>query len=224
MGSMRDEMAKVVASLEEPTNDQPSTQPTENNAMQETAGSHVNDSLTLWCLATVKEKSHTTGITGIQLARLFENAFPDKAKRNQGQISACLKTLSDQGRLARTPVIGKSIDGRDCETHAYFLAPEGEADRVKAERKAKRLKAKNKSKRAVHPNSLKNLKKSPLRQPKVNEAQAELPLVPRAEVPAPAKGVSVKAAITLSINGNDIALSLAEAKRVHEELSSVFAG
>lgn len=223
MGSMRDEMAKVVASWEEPTNDQPSTQPTENNAMQETAGT---DSLTLWCLATVKEKSHTTGITGIQLARLFENAFPDKAKRNKGQISACLKTLSDQGRLGRMPVIGKSIDGRDCETHAYFLAPEGEADRVKAERKAKRLKAKNKSKRGTNPNSLKNLEKSPLRQRKVNEAQAELPLVPRAEVPAPAKVASVKPVITLSIsiNGNDVALSLAEAKRVHEELSSVFTG
>ena len=218
MGSMRDEMAKVVASWEAPTNDQPSTHPTENNAMQETAGT---DSLTLWCLATVKEKGH---ITGIEFARLFEDAFPDKAKRNKGQISACLKTLNNQGRLNRMPVMGKSIDGRDCETHAYYLAPEGEADRVKAERKAKRLKAKNKSKRAVHPNSLKNLEKSPLRHPKVNEAQAELPLVPRAEVSAPAKGVSVKAAITLSINGNDIALSLAEAKRVHEELSSVFFG
>lgn len=220
MGSMRDEMAKVVASWEEPTNDQPSTQLTENNAMQETAGT---DSLTLWCLATVKEKGH---ITGIEFARLFEDAFPDKAKRNKGQISACLKTLNNQGRLNRMPVMGKSIDGRDCETHAYYLAPEGEADRVKAERKAKRLKAKNKSKRGTNPNSLKNLEKSPLRQRKVNEAQAELPLVPRAEVPAPAKVTSVKPVITLtiSINGSDVALSLAEAKRVHEELSSVFAG
>ena len=224
MGSMHDEMAKVVASWEAPTNDQPSTQPTENNAMQETAGIHANDSLTLWCLATVKEKSHLMGITGIELVRLFAEAFPEKFKRNKGQISACLKTLTKQGRLSRVPVMGKSITGRDCPTHAYYLAPEGEADRVKAERKAKRLRAKNKSKRGTHPNSLKNLKKSPLRQPKVNEAQAELPLVPRAEVPAPAKNVSVKAAITLSINGNDIALSLAEAKRVHEELSSVFAG
>ena len=218
MGSMQDEMAKVVASWEAPTNDQPSTQPTENNAMQETAGT---DSLTLWCLATVKEKSH---VTGIEFTHLFTAAFPEKAKRNQGQVSACLNTLFKQGRLNRVPTIGKSIDGRDCGTYAYYLAPEDQAAKVKAERKAKRLKAKNKSKRGMHPNSLENLKNSPLRQRKVNEAQVELPLVPRAEVPAPAKGVSVKAAITLSINGNDIALSLAEAKRVHEELSSVFAG
>jgi len=217
---MRDEMAKVVASWEAPTNDQPSTQPTENNAMQETAGT---DSLTLWCLATVKEKSH---VTGIEFTHLFAATFPEKAKRNKGQVSACLNTLFRQGRLNRVPTIGKSIDGRDCETYAYYLAPEDQAAKVKAERKAKRLKAKNKSKRGTNPNSLKNLEKSPLRQRKVNEAQAELPLVPRAEVPAPAKVASVKPVITLSIsiNGSDVALSLAEAKRVHEELSSVFAG
>src|SRR6056300_725465 len=164
MGSMRDEMAKVVASWEEPTNDQPSTQPTENNAMQETDGT---DSLTLWCLATVKEKSH---VTGIEFTHLFTAAFPEKAKRNQGQISACLNTLFKQGRLNRVPTIGKSIDGRDCPTYAYYLAPEDQAAKVKAERKAKRMKAKNKSKRGMQPNSLENLKNSALRQRKVNEA------------------------------------------------------
>ena len=213
MGSMRDEMAKVVASWETPTNDQPSTQP--ENAMQETANP---PSIVQWCLDQIKE---SPGVTGAALQKRFDRAFPERQTKSHGGISASLKLMFDQGKLERLS---------HGDTFEYFLAPDNVYQRKQAERRkiaaeklaarvASKKRAKKKKPFTPHPNSLANL-----RPRKAASPQAELPLEPRVETPALApasKNILVQAAVTLTIKGQEVALTMAEAKELHSALSTV---
>lgn len=213
MGSMRDEMAKVIVDWEKPN--QSIQQQQESATMQETANP---PSIVQWCLDQIKE---SPGVTGAALQKRFDEAFPERQTKSRGGISASLKMMLTQGKLERLS---------HGDTFKYFLAPDNVYQRIQAERRkvaaeklaarvASKKRAKKKKPFVPHPNSLANL-----RPKKAASPQAELPLEPRVETPAPApasKKISVQAAVTLTIKGQEVALTMAEAKELHSALSTV---
>lgn len=230
MGSMRDEMAKVINDWDK--SHQSVQQPQPENAMQETADlPQAPQTLSAWCIEAIKK---APGITGSELRSLYLKVHPESGT----QVPATLSHLFNRGWLRREVRKIQTQFG-ERETYAYIVAtPEelAEANKLREEelkkakqrrqwRNAKRKsrdalsKAKKKKPFVPHPNSLANL-----RPKKAESPQAELPLEPRVDTPAPAPAsekISVEAAVTLTIKGQKVALTMTEAKELHSALSAV---